>query len=101
VPPSPDGMVASALEDIAPTYPYKDPILGTGATGEVAYTTLVDQHMVSLEGMEDRKTDLLLRDGLLLVRHLERPKDACVALFLSFECPPSAASYLSPALEGT
>jgi hypothetical protein len=70
VPPSPDEIVASALEDLARTYPYKDPILGTGAIAEVAYMPLVDQHRVPLEGMDGRMSDLLPWDGLLLVRHL-------------------------------
>jgi hypothetical protein len=46
VPLSPNETVASTLEDIAPTCLYKDPTLGTGVAAEVAYTTLVDQHMV-------------------------------------------------------
>jgi hypothetical protein len=66
-------MVAMASKVIAPTCPYDDPILGM-----------------------DRMLDLSPWDGLLLVRHLRRPKDARVALLLSSECPPSA-----PNLEGT
>jgi hypothetical protein len=46
VPPSPDETVVSTSEDIALTCPYEDPTLGTGAAVEVAYTSLVDQHMV-------------------------------------------------------
>jgi hypothetical protein len=88
-------MVAMASKVIAPTCPYEDPILGNGAAAEVAYMASTDQHMVPLEGM-DRMLDLSPWDGLLLVRHLGRPKDARVALLLSSECPPSA-----PNLEGT
>jgi hypothetical protein len=57
---------------------------------------LVDQHMVPLEGMEDRMLNLLPWDGLPPMRHLGRLKDARVALPLSSECPPSIASCLSP-----
>jgi hypothetical protein len=63
-------MAALASEDIAPTCPHKDPMLGNGAAVEVAHTTLADQHMVPLEGMDDRMSDLLPWDGLLPVRHL-------------------------------
>jgi hypothetical protein len=63
-------MVALASEDIAPTCPYEDPIPGNGAATEVAYTGLADQHMVPLEGMDDKMPDLLPWDGLLPVRHL-------------------------------
>jgi hypothetical protein len=86
--------VTLASEDIAPTCPYEGPIPGNGAAAEVAYMTSADQHMGPLEGM-DRTLDLLPWDGLLLVRHLGQPKNARVALLLSFECPPSA-----PTLEG-
>jgi hypothetical protein len=64
--PNPDETVASASEDIAPTYPYEDPTSGNVAAAGVAYTTLVDHHMVASEGMEDIMMDLLLWDGLLL-----------------------------------
>jgi hypothetical protein len=63
-------MVASASEDIAPTWPYEDPTPGTGAAAEMVYTTMVDQHMVPLEGTEDRMPDSLPWDGLQPVRHL-------------------------------
>jgi hypothetical protein len=91
--------VASTLEDIAPTCPCEDPTPGTIAIAGVVYTALVDQHMVPSELMEDRMPDLLLWDGLLPVRHMGRPTD--VALLLSFEYLPSAASCLLPALEET
>jgi hypothetical protein len=83
-------MAALASEAIAPTCPCEDPTLGTAAAVGVLYKALVDQHMVSLERMEDRMPDLLPWDGLLPVRHLERPMD--VALPLSFEYLPSATS---------
>jgi hypothetical protein len=100
-PPSPDEMVASTLEDIACTCPCKDPIPDTKATAEVAYTTLVDQQMVPLERMEDTTPDLLPWDDLPPMRHLRQPKDACVAILLSSEYPPSAASCPFLALEET
>jgi hypothetical protein len=62
---------------------------------------LVVQHMVPSEGTEDRTQDLLPCDGLLLVRHLGKLKDAHVALPLSSEYLPSIASYLFPILEET
>jgi hypothetical protein len=65
----------------------------------VAYKALVDQHMVPLERMEDRMSDLLSWDGLLPVRHFGRPTN--VALPLSSEYLPSAASCLFPASEET
>jgi hypothetical protein len=78
-------MVASASEDIAPTCPCEDPTPGTRAATEVACRALADQHMVPLEGMEDRMPDLLLWDDLPPLRHLGRPKDVHVALFLLVE----------------
>jgi hypothetical protein len=97
--PNPDETVASASEDIAPTYPYEDPTPGNVAAAGVAYTTLVDQHMVASEGMEDIMMDLLLWDGLLPLRHLGRSTD--VALLLSSECLPSTASCPFSTLEET
>jgi hypothetical protein len=94
VPHSPDEMLASA-----PTCPYEDPTPGIVAAAGVAYPTMVDQHMVSSEKMVYRMLDLLPWDGLLHVRHLGRPMD--VALLLSSECLPSAASCPFPALEET
>jgi hypothetical protein len=70
VPPSLDETAALALEDIAPTYPYEDPTLSTEAAAEVVYMALVDQHMVPLEGAEDRMPNLLSWNGLPSVRHL-------------------------------
>jgi hypothetical protein len=70
VPPSLNETVASTSKDIAPTCPYEDPTLGTGAAAEVAYTTLVDQHIVPSEGTEDRMPDLFPWGSLLPVRHL-------------------------------
>jgi hypothetical protein len=55
---------------------------------------LVDQHMVTLDGIEDRMSDLFPWDGLSLVEHLGQSIDARVALLLSSEYPPSAASCL-------
>jgi hypothetical protein len=75
--------VASASEDIAPTYPHEDPTPGTGATTEVVYMALVDQHMVPSEGAKDRLLNLLSWDGLPPVRHLGRPNGAHVVLPLS------------------
>jgi hypothetical protein len=82
--------VASALEDIAPTCPYEDPTLDTGTAIEVAYTTLVDQHMVPSEGIENmqhlghlnRMLDSPPWDNLSLVRQLGQLLDAHVALIL-------------------
>jgi hypothetical protein len=65
----------------------------------VAYKALVDQHMVPLERMEDRMSDLLPWDGLLPVRHLERLTD--VALPLSSQYLPFVASCLFPTSEET
>jgi hypothetical protein len=42
-------MATSASEAIAHTCPYEDPTRGTGTAAWVAYTTLVDQHMVPSE----------------------------------------------------
>jgi hypothetical protein len=91
--------VASTLEDTAPTCPCKDPTPGTVAAIGVAYTALVDQHMVRLEGMEDRMLDLLPWDGLLPMRHFGRPTD--VVLLLSSEYLPSSTSCPFPAFEET
>jgi hypothetical protein len=99
VPPSPDEMAASASEDIAPTCPCEDPTLGTATAAGVAYAALVDQHMVPLERTEDRMSVLLSWDCLLPARHLRRPTD--VALPLSSEYIPSAASCSFPAKEET
>jgi hypothetical protein len=57
--------------------------------------------MVPLEGMGNRTPDLPLCDSLPLVGCLGQPTDARIALLLSFEYPPSAASCLSPALDGS
>jgi hypothetical protein len=70
VAPRPDEIVTSSSEDIAPTCPCEDPIPGIVATTRVTYTTLVDQHMVPSEKMEDRTPDLLPWDGLRPVRYL-------------------------------
>jgi hypothetical protein len=93
--------VASATEDIAPTCPCEDPTPGIGTVVEAAYATLVDQHMVPLEGIEDRMLDLLPWDGLPPVGHPGQLSDAHVALLLSSEYPPSTASCPFPALEET
>jgi hypothetical protein len=92
-------MAALASEYITPTCPCEDPTLGTATTAVMAYKALVDQHMVPLERMEDRMLYLLPWDVLLPVRHLGQPMD--VALPLSFEYLPSAASCLFPASEET
>jgi hypothetical protein len=73
--------------------------MGTVATAGVAYTALVDQHMVPLGGMKGRMPNLLPWDDLLLVRHFGRPND--VALLLSSEYPPSTTSCLFPTLQET
>jgi hypothetical protein len=74
-------MVALASEDIAPTCLCKDPTSGIVATAGVAYTALVDQHMMPLEGMEDRMSDLLPWDGLLPMRHLGATNGCCASSF--------------------
>jgi hypothetical protein len=100
VPPSPDETVVSASEDIVPTCPCEDPTTGTGTAAEVAYTTLVDQHMIPLEGMEDRMLNLLPWVELPPVRHMGRPKDVHVALLLGLVTS-SVVFCLFPTLEGT
>jgi hypothetical protein len=77
--------VASKSENIAPTCPCEDTTPGTRAVTEMACRALTDQHMVPLEGMEDRMPNLLLWDDLPPVRHLGWPKDVHVVLFLLAE----------------
>jgi hypothetical protein len=92
-------MVVSTSEDISPTCPCEDPTLGTIVAIAVAYTALVDQHIVPSEGMDDRMPDLLPWEGLLPVRHLGQQMD--VALLLSSECLPSTVSCMFPTFEET
>jgi hypothetical protein len=64
--------------------------VSTGTALEVAYTTLVDQHMVPLKRIGNiQHSDLLNRmldsppwDNLPLVRQLRQPEDAHAALLL-------------------
>jgi hypothetical protein len=91
--------VVSTSEDISPTCPCEDPTLGTIVATAVAYTALIDQHIVPSEGMDDRMPDLLPWEGLLPVRHLGQPMD--VALLLSSECLPSTVSCMFPTFEET
>jgi hypothetical protein len=83
VAPSPDETMVLASNDITPTCPYEDPILGNGAAAEVSYTPLADQHKVPLEGMENRMSDLLPWDGLLPVRHLVIFRDSFPSAVIS------------------
>jgi hypothetical protein len=84
-------MVTSASEDIAHTCPYEDPTWVTGTAARVAYTTLVDQHMVPLEEIENmqhmdlsnRMPDSPPRDYSPLTRYLGQPEDAHVVLLLA------------------
>jgi hypothetical protein len=101
VPPSTDEMLSSTSEDIAPTCPYEDSTPGTGAAAEVAYTTLVDHHTVSSEGIEDRMPDLFPWGRLPPVKHLGRLEDVHVALLPLAERPLSDVLRLPLVLEGT
>jgi hypothetical protein len=82
--------MASILENIARACPYEDPTLSTGTALEVAYTALVDQHMVPSKRIENiQHSDLLNRmmdsppwDNLPLVRQLGQPEDAHAVLLL-------------------
>jgi hypothetical protein len=54
--------MASILEIIARACPYEDPTPSTGTALEVAYTALVDQHMVPSKRIENiQHSDLLNR----------------------------------------
>jgi hypothetical protein len=82
--------VASTLEDITLTCPHEDPTWDTGTAAMEAYTTLVDQHMVPPEGLENMQhLDLLNRmldlppwDNLPLARYLGQLEDVHVILLL-------------------
>jgi hypothetical protein len=62
-------MMTLTLDD-RPTCPCEDPTSGTRTAAGVVYTTLVDQHVVPSEGIEDRIPDLPPWDNFPPVRHL-------------------------------